>query len=173
MKEKKNQAFIDGQNLYLGTANHRDGGWYIDYKKFRTFLFDRYDVREAYYYLGCVRETEQDLYTRLQLAGFVLKFREHSELMRTKKKGNVDSDIIFDVMRSYADGELDGKVILVSGDGDYKKMVKYLLKQDKLEHILFPNRIFASSLYNSIGTDHFSALDEADVRAKIEYFKKR
>src|SRR3989339_986271 len=158
MNRKENTAFVDGQNLYLGTSNHGES-WHIDYKKFRIYLKDKYGVVEAYYYLGCVRETEQELYTKLQLAGFVLKFREHTDQMKGKKKGNVDSDIIFDVMKGIADDTLLGKVVLVSGDGDYKKMVDYLLKHEKLEHVLFPNRQFASSLYHSIGGDYFSNLD--------------
>jgi uncharacterized LabA/DUF88 family protein len=168
-----NLAFIDGQNLHLGTSNHEDGGWHIDYRKFRTYLSDKYGVSEAYYYMGCVREKEQELYTNLQLAGFVLNFREHTDMMKAKKKGNVDSDIIFDIMKRVADNSLVGKVVLVSGDGDYKKMANYLLKRGKLEHILFPNRKYASSLYDILGSDHFSSLDEPDVRRKIEYFKMK
>lgn len=165
-----NVAFIDGQNLHLGTSNH-GGGWHVDYKKFRIYLKDKYDVGEAYYYLGCVRETEQDLYTHLQRAGYILKFRDHTELMKGKKKGNVDSDIIFDIMKQVADGSLDGKVVLVSGDGDYKRMVSYLLKKDKLDHVLFPNRQFASSLYKSLGSEYFAHLDDEGVKKKIEFLK--
>lgn len=172
-KEPKNVAFIDGQNLHLGTSLHNDDGWHVDYRKFRKYLRDKYGVVEAYYYMGCVREQEQELYTSLQLAGFVLNFREHTDMMKGKKKGNVDSDIIFDVMRRIADDSLGGKVVLVSGDGDYKKMASYLLKRERLEHILFPNRKFASSLYYALGSDHFSSLDEPDVRRKIEYVKMK
>ncbi len=168
--QDKNIAFIDGQNLHLGTSGHGNK-WHIDYKKFRLYLKDKYNVTEAYYYMGFLRETEQELYTNLQLAGFVLKFREHTSLMIGKKKGNVDSDIIFDVMKRIADRTLTGKVVLVSGDGDYKKMIDYLLKHNKLKHILFPNKRFASSLYKSIGSDYFSNLDDDDVKKKIKFIK--
>lgn len=170
--QKNNVAFIDGQNLNLGTVKNENGSWHIDYAKFRQYLTDKYAVKDAYYYLGCIRPTEQDLYTKLQKSGFILKFRDHNELMITKKKGNVDSDIIFDVMRGLNDGDIEGKVILVSGDGDYHRMAKYLLKINKLGHILFPNGQFASGLYKNIGIDNRSALDETDVRNKIEYVKK-
>jgi len=164
--KQSNSAFIDGQNLYLGT---RTTGWSIDYKKFRVYLKDKFNVTEAYYYMGCIKETEQELYTNLQLAGFVLNFKEHTELMKGKKKGNIDSDLIFDVMKEIVENTLNGKVVLVSGDGDYKKMVSYLIKKNKFQHILFPNNHFRSSLYNNIGTDNFSSLDERGVRNKIEY----
>jgi hypothetical protein len=83
---KTNVAFIDGQNLYLGT---KECGWTIDHYKFRRYLYDKYHVREAYYYLGYVSEDHQDLYDNLQKAGFILSFREHSSAMKGEKKGNV------------------------------------------------------------------------------------
>lgn len=45
----KNLAFIDGQNLHLGT---KEEGWKVDLGKFRIYLNDKYKVKEAYYYLG-------------------------------------------------------------------------------------------------------------------------
>jgi hypothetical protein len=42
-----------------------------------------------------------------------------------------------------------GKMVLVTGDGDYIKLVKYLVEKGRLEKILFPNGRY-SSLYKSI-----------------------
>jgi hypothetical protein len=78
-----NHAFIDGQNLHLGTKLK---GWAIDHKKFRTYLADKYNVTEAYYFLGFVSEEEQGLYDNLQKAGFILSFREHSSTLKGKKR---------------------------------------------------------------------------------------
>lgn len=111
-------AFIDGQNLHLGT---REEGWSVDHAKFRIYLAEKYNVSEAYYLLGFVSEEEQDLYDKLQKAGFILSFREHSSALRGSKKGNVDSDIIFALMKKIAEGEVFDKAFIVSGDGDYKK----------------------------------------------------
>ena len=58
----RNIAFIDGQNLHLGT---KECGWSIDHKKFRIYLKDKYHVGEAYYFLGFVSEGYQDLYDSL------------------------------------------------------------------------------------------------------------
>jgi len=49
--------------------------------------------------LGYVQVANQDLYEEIQKAGFVLIFREHNTAMIGKKKGNVDSDIIFQIMK--------------------------------------------------------------------------
>ena len=60
-KELKNTAFIDGQNLWLGTSKvSKDGeiiesSW-LDLKKFRIYLKEKYKVEKAYYFLGVVDE---------------------------------------------------------------------------------------------------------------------
>ena len=169
MKENKDQlnvAFIDGQNLHLGT---RETGWTIDHKKFRIYLKDKYKIKEAYYFLGYTSESEQDLYDNLQKAGFILSFREHSLALKGKKKGNVDSDIIFSAMKKLVDDEPFDKIFIVSGDGDYKKLADFLIKKGRFGKMLFPNKKFASSLYNTFGREYFDYLEETDVRSKIGY----
>lgn len=162
----RNLAFVDGQNLHLGT---KDECWSVDHRRLRTYLKDKYDVDEAYYYLGFVSEEQQHLYEGLQRAGFILSFREHSLALKGRKKGNVDCDIVFDVMRKLVEGEDFDKVLLISGDGDYKKLVDFLLKRKKFKKILFPNKEFASSLYKKLGGEYYDYLGSSDVRTKIEY----
>lgn len=85
------------------------------------------------------------------------------------KKGNVDSDIIFSVIkRLYKDNDFD-KIVLVSGDGDYKMLIDFLIEEAKLEKILFPNKKFRSSLYNQISAQYFAFLDDKDVKKKIAH----
>ena len=42
--------------------------------------------------------------------------------MAGTKKGNVDTDIVFEMMKRLVEPAEDEKLILVSGDGDYKKL---------------------------------------------------
>ncbi len=161
-----NIAFIDGQNLHLGT---KVDGWKVDHARLRTYLKDKYKVGEAYYFLGYVSDEVQELYDNLQKSGFILSFREHSAGLKGKKKGNVDCDIIFNVMRKLVDNEHFEKVFIVSGDGDYKKLVDFLIKKERFGKMLFPNKRFASSLYKNLGGEYFSNLGDKGVRAKIEY----
>ena len=147
MKREKNLAFIDGQNLHLGTTQE---GWKVDLRKFRIYLKDKYSVNEAYYFLGYVSDLEQELYKNIQKAGFILVFKHHNPALQTAKKGNVDTDIVFEVMRNLIDNQNFNKVVLVSGDGDYIRLVDYLINKNKFEKILFPNRKFASSMYKHI-----------------------
>ena len=177
MEKKKNQrgnyAFIDGQNLYMGTAKLEVFPWKINLARFRIYLEQKYDVTNAYYFLGYEKEENQELYEEIQKAGFVLIFREHNTAMIGKKKGNVDSDIIFHIMKKMYRKEDFEKIILVSGDGDYKLVVDFLIEENRLEKILFPNKKFASSLYKKLGSQYFDYLDTEGIKAKISTKKKR
>ena len=168
----KNIAFIDGQNLYMATAKREVDPWKIDLARFRVYLKQKYHVDKAYYFLGYVQEANQELYEEIQKDGFILIFREHNPAMMGKKKGNVDSDIIFYIMKKMYKKEDFTKIILVSGDGDYKLMVDFLIEERMLAKILFPDRSRASSLYKKIGATYFDALDIVDVRSKIEKKKR-
>ena len=163
-----NQAFVDGQNLHLGTTKSRPK-WKIDLRKLRTYLAKKYDVGEAYYFLGCVDTSLQDLYDDLQKAGFILVFRKHNSSMLSVKKGNVDTDIVFTIMKKLCKNEIKGSVFLVSSDGDYYKLVHFLIGEKKLGRILFPSRKSASSLYKNLEPKYFDALDAPGVKKKIAY----
>lgn len=173
ISESKNFAFIDGQNLYMGTAKSEENPWRIDLMRFRVYLEQKYQVEKAYYFLGYVQETRQELYEEIQNAGFVLMFREHNPAMLGKKKGNVDSDIIFQIMKKLYKRESFQKIILVSGDGDYKMLVDFLIEENKFGKILFPNKKYASSLYKKLGSEYFDYLELPSVREKIAQKKEK
>ena len=162
---EKNIAFVDGQNLHLGTTGDN---WKIDLNKFRIYLKDRYKVSEAYYFLGYFSIQQESLYNNLKQAGFIVLFKDHDVRLIASKKGNVDSDIVFEAMRNVVDNKDFDRVVLVSGDGDYKKLVDYLIKKVKFRKLLFPNRR-ASSLYKILGSEYFDYLDSFDTKEKIRY----
>ncbi|MFT5037050.1 MAG: uncharacterized LabA/DUF88 family protein [Candidatus Azotimanducaceae bacterium] len=167
-KTPNNIAYIDGQNLYLGTTK-RDPEWEVNLTRFRVFLEEKYQVKKAYYYLGYVQDGSnyQKLYDDVQDAGFHLVFREHNSAMKGTKKGNVDSDIIFSIMKRLYLQEDFNKVVLVSGDGDYKQLVDFLIEQKKFDKILFPKQQYASSLYKRLGEWFKADLSESNTRKKI------
>lgn len=171
---ENNLAFVDGQNLYMGTSKS-DPSWDIDLSRFRIYLEKKYSVSTAYYYLGFIQEGEsiEQLYEKIQSAGFILVFRQHNTAMIGKKKGNVDTDIVFSVMKRLYKRDGFDKIVLVSGDGDYKMLVDFLAEENKLKKILFPNRKFASSLYKKLGSEYFDYLEDEDIKRKIEYKKEK
>ena len=162
-----NQAFIDGQNLRVSTMN-ASPSWNVDLKRFRVFLSEKYKVNEAYYFIGAFDPKNQDLYDALQKYGYIVVFREHAESSLSHKKGNVDTDIVFSVMKKLVEREKFNKVILVSGDGDYWRMVDYLIKKNKFEKLLVPNKHTLSSLYRKRTPDIYrSYLDDPSIKKKL------
>jgi uncharacterized LabA/DUF88 family protein len=167
-----NQAFIDGQNLWYSTAKS-DNPWRVDLKRFRVYLEHKYHVSTAYYFIGYHINGQEEMYRRIQEAGYILVFREHIAGMTSKKKGNVDTDIVFSVMRTVADRERVDKIYLVSGDGDYFKMVQYLIKKEKFGRLLAPNENYMSSLYKSFDPRYYAFLNRNDVKNKIALQKTK
>ena len=159
-----NYAYIDGQNLYMNTKSY---GWKIDLARFRIYLKEKYHVTKAYYFLGSVSDENEKIYESIQQAGFILMFREHNQSMIGKKKGNVDTDIVFTIMEKVAEKEKFDKVVLVSGDGDYFKVVKYLIEKERLAKVLAPNKKSMSSLYRPFTPKYTDFLDRQDIKRKI------
>ena len=82
----------------------------------------------------------------------------------------MDTDIVFEAMKNLIDNQNFDKIILVSGDGDYKKLVDYLIKKNRFKKILFPIKEFASSLYDDLGSEFFDYLE--NLKTYIEWHKK-
>ncbi len=141
IKKENNYAFIDGQNLHLQTD------FPIDFKRFRIYLKDKYDIVDAYYFLG-FKKDEPKLYIGLQKAGFILVFNDKNENSESTKNGNVDTNLVFNVMWNLMELKFD-KTLIVSGDGDYKQMIDYLIEKDRFKAILVPSNN-VSSLYNGL-----------------------
>ncbi len=160
-----NIAFIDWQNLHLWISSE---DWKIDFGKFRIYLKDKFHIKEAYYFLWFISEEEQDLYNKLQKAWFIVVFREHSSQLRWKKKWNVDVDIVFEVMKRLLVEKDFDKIVLVSWDWDYIKLVNFLIEKKLLERILFPSKKY-SSLYNKIRKNFWMNLWVKEIKEKISY----
>ena len=162
----KNRAYIDGQNLHFAL---KEAEWEIDFSRFRTYLKEKYKVQYAYYFMGYKIDDNSNLYIALQKAGFILVFKEHAPQQGSKKKGNVDTDLVFQSMKDFVEESNSfDKVILVSGDGDYKKLVDFLIKKRRFAKILFPTYRNRSSLYQKLGSEFFDCLENNNVKPTIE-----
>ena len=134
MKNKRNNfAFIDGANLHRGIDNL---GWKLDYSRFRVFLSEKYSVAKAYIFIGMIPKNN-DLYTKLQEAGFTLIFKEVVYDPDGKAKGNCDADLVLKVTQEIYEEAFD-EAVIVSSDGDYAVLVKFLQSKNKLKVILSP-----------------------------------
>mgnify|MGYP002835349240 CR=1 FL=1 len=81
---ERNIAYIDGQNLHLGTQH---AGWSVDHKKFRTYLADTYNIQDDYYYLGYLDENQSALYKALERAGFSTILKNITNICLAKRRG--------------------------------------------------------------------------------------
>ena len=131
---KNNLAYIDGANLHRGVIQL---GWQLDYVKFRVWLKEKYGISHAYLFIGLIPKNK-DLYTNLQEAGFTLVYKEITYDGEGKVKGNCDADLVLKATRD-AYEKPDGKVLLVSSDGDYAGLVKFLLEKGKFVGIISPS----------------------------------
>lgn len=140
--KKGNFAFIDSQNLNLGIKSM---GWNLDFKKFRLYLKNKYNVSQAYLFIGHVAGNE-GLYTFLQKCGYILIFKPTLEIKKGKTaviKGNVDAELVLHAMIEYSNYE---KAVIVSGDGDFRCLIEHLEENNKLSRLLVPNKKYSSLL---------------------------
>jgi len=141
MKKKNNFAFIDGANLHKGVNGL---GWKLNYERFRVWLSEKYSVSRAYIFIGMVPKNK-DLYTRLQEVGFTLIFKEVVYDGDGKPKGNCDADLVLKVAQEAYENIFD-KAVIVSSDGDYACLIKFLIEKDKLGVILSPAKVEKCSI---------------------------
>ncbi|MFZ2414806.1 MAG: NYN domain-containing protein, partial [Minisyncoccia bacterium] len=145
-------AFIDSQNINLGTQEDiftKTGalvrkGWKIDFDKFINYLKTKFNVNQAFLFIGYIPEN-QALYTDLQKKGFILVFKPILKYKdsdgKEKVKGNVDAELVLHSMIEFLNYD---KAIIASGDGDFFCLIEYLQKSGKLLKILTPNAHYSS-----------------------------
>ena len=131
LSNKDNYAFIDAQNVHLGIKSL---GWSLDWKKFRVYLKDKYNISTAYLFIGFI-QSNQDLYSLLQKAGYVLIFKPIILDKEGRAKGNCDADL---VLHTILEKDNFHKAVIVTSDGDFYSLVRHLYEQNKLEMVLSP-----------------------------------
>ena len=74
-------------------------------------------------------------------------FKSTLVLQSGKTKDNVYAEL---VLRSVIEMQNYDKAIIVAGGGDYHCLVDYLIKQNKLLHLMIPNKYKYSSLLKKL-----------------------
>lgn len=151
-----NYAFIDSQNLNLGTQKM---GWKMDWIKFREWLKKEYNVEKAFMFIGYMPDFEK-LYDQLHSQGYLVVLKPTLEMFHDpaseeeKKKtvdkeekrvvkGNIDADLVLHVMKEKNNYD---KAVIVSGDGDFYTLIEHLDQEKKLLKVLTPNWQYSSLL---------------------------
>ncbi len=162
---KNNHAFIDSQNLNL---NIRNQGWILDLAYFRVYLKEKYSISKAFLFIGYV-EKNKNLYDFLIRTGFVCIFKPTLEYKDGSTKGNCDAELVLQAMIEFPNY---AKAVIVSGDGDFHCLVKYLLEKNKLGAVLIPNRHkFSALLKFRIFRPYLRFMN--DLKEKLSYNKEK
>lgn len=162
MKKENNFAFIDSQNLNLGV---RDLGWKLDWKRFRIYLKEKYRVKKAYMFFGFLPENLK-LYVFLKKIGYSIIFKDVTKDRSGKVKGNIDAELVLQVMHDFQNYD---KAIIVSSDGDFACIVKYLYKRNKLKAVISPSRQKCSVLLTKSAKEKSYFID--NLKNKIGFRK--
>lgn len=162
MVKKENYAFIDSQNLNLGV---RSLGWRLDWRKFRQYLRNKYNVTKAFAFVG-YKAGNEELYTGLQRMGYLVILKPTLELPGGTVKGNVDAELVLHTMIEYKNYQ---KAIIISGDGDFRCLVEYLVNKSKLLLVLAPNKHYSSLL--RVYNDYIARVDL--LRGSLEMKKTK
>ena len=161
---KGNYAFIDSQNLNFAT---RDLRWQLDWQKLRVYLSDHFEVKKAFLFLGKIKGNKP-LYQFLEKAGYELIFRPTVLGKDGKIKGNCDTELVLHCAKIQYDRY--DKAIIMSGDGDFYSLIKFLVQKDKLLKLGIPDHKRYSSLLRKFSSHFFYV---SHLRKKLEYRKKK
>lgn len=159
----KNYAFIDAQNVHLGIKSL---GWKLDWQKFRVYLKEKYKVETAYLFVGFL-DSNQNLYSTLQKAGFILIFKPIVLNSEMEVKGNCDADLVLHTILEINNYD---KAIIVTSDGDFYSLVRYLYENNKLLFVLSPYVKTCSKLLRKEAKEKIYSMD--NLRKKLEYIHK-
>lgn len=160
--EKNNRyAFIDASNVYYAASRE---GWEVDYKKLYSYLAGRYKVSKAFYFTGTTHNFKRaSLYDTLLKVGYKLILVLTRFIQGGQAKADVDSVMTFEMMRVLK--EYDSAIIM-TGDGDYYDVLKYLLKTKKDVRLISTTKSSASDLRSLFGS-YFIHLNS--IRHLVEY----
>jgi uncharacterized LabA/DUF88 family protein len=156
-------AYIDAQNLHQSSKHW---GWKLDYLKLRNYLRSEYNVSVAYLFMGYIQEN-QEIYSNLQKHGYVLIFKETSEI-EEYIKGNCDVEMVMQAMIDI--NEYDDAVI-ISGDGDFVSLIRHLISKDKLKELIIPNKNSFSKLLSKATKDKMQYLNIMKQKLFAPMFK--
>lgn len=144
MKKLQNYAFIDGNNLYLGVKTQNIK---LDYRKLRFYLRDKLNVEKAFIFIG-YDQSQTALYSALQSYGFILVFKPtviyRDPSGHKQMKGNVDAELVLHASAiEYANYK---KAIIISSDGDFACLIRFLSEHNKLEKLITPTEQYSKLL---------------------------
>ena len=110
------------------------------------------------------------MYSSLQKSGYILKFKPVLPAKDGQHKGNVDADMVLQIAVDYYEHHFD-KAVIVTSDGDFYSVVKFLYGKKKLEKVISPYYKTCSSLLKRTAKDKLVFIN--NIKNKLEYKKEK
>jgi len=164
-ENENNYAFIDSQNLNLSIRN---SGWMLDFRRFRVYLEEKYNVSRAYLFIGYVGGNNR-LYKIMQEFGYICIFKPTLIYKDGSTKGNCDAELVLHA--AAIEYQNYDKAVIVSGDGDFYCLVNYLIEKNKLKTLIIPNQFQFSALLKMKHIRPYLRFAN-DLKKKLAYIKK-
>lgn len=151
----------------------------MDWKRFRKYLAETYNVTAAYMFIGYLPENEA-MYEQLHDSGYLIVLKPtietviamNPDLQKPDKKdtsadkpivkGNIDAELVLYAMKELPNYQ---KAIIVSGDGDFYCLAEYLASKNRLLHVMTPNWRYSTLLKPY--EEYIVRLDQ--LRKKLEH----
>ncbi len=124
-------AFIDASNLFYG--GEKSLGWKIDYEKLLHYLREKADtLNDAQVVLTGRHLQRARFYRKLSRFGYTLYLKPvksyEQEDGGMRRKANCDVEMTFRLMKEQDNFD---RIIILSGDGDFLPVLKYLKSNQK------------------------------------------
>lgn len=159
-------VFLDGANFFF---MQKALGWFADPKKLLTYIGQKGEVVDAFYYIGqdAPPDAKQGAFLNmLPTMGYSLVTKQiktiyDSKSGQTKRKANLDIEIVLDMFNTMDYYDL---AVLVSGDGDFERALQLLKARGKQFIVIATDKFVAQELLNVAGR-HYIELN--DIKADI------
>ena len=165
-------VFIDGTNFFYMQRDKLH--WWIDPRKVLDYLARNGDeITDAVYYVGVENRMDQsqDNYLKaLSYMGYCIEKKELKTIYLLdgthKQKANLDVEIVLDMFNTI---DLYDKAVLVSGDGDFERALRFLKARGKMFNVLSTSGIVAREIREIAGMHY---IDFNDIRDFVEKDQK-
>ena len=167
----RSYIFIDASNIHYPL---REEGWKIDWLKFKTHYESVFSNPSFFYYEGLIskgcyldyhpndsnqdfnnaKKQKQNYFKFLRNNGYIIRQKPVARIYdntagRFRHKCNFDVELTIDAIDNVDDYDVFS---LVSGDGDFEKLIKYLKGRAKKTIVIAPKDRLSSNLKKAANT---------------------
>ncbi|MBD3262001.1 MAG: NYN domain-containing protein [Candidatus Altiarchaeales archaeon] len=168
-RNQRTGVFVDVQNMYYSAMHLYDSK--VDFNKIlRDAVAKRTLIRAFAYVIKADVKEEESFFDALESIGFEVKSKDLQVFWGGHKKGDWDVGIAMDAIREAP--KLD-TIVLVSGDGDFTELVKYLKGRGCRVEVMAFKKSASSKLIEEADYFHNLDKDKKYLRKKQNPRKRR